>query len=143
LPNAFNQIPLGTLMGTLFFIGFYVAAVTSSAGVMESIVGLLMDQFKLKRLPALGLTVLGMGGIGAACIFSDDLFNWLDLVENNYILTLGALVISIFVGWVWGADNFVAATNVKSKFFQVWLKVTVKYVSPIAILVIFVGSFFS
>ncbi|MDR0851221.1 MAG: sodium-dependent transporter [Clostridiales Family XIII bacterium] len=141
LPNAFNQIPLGTLMGTLFYLGFYIAAVTSSAGVAESVVGLFMDQFKMKRRIALTITLALMTVIGTFCIFSDALFNLIDLIENTYLLTLGALCIAIFVGWVWGIDKFIAAANVKSKFFQIWLKVTVKYVSPIAIIVIFVGSF--
>jgi NSS family neurotransmitter:Na+ symporter len=141
LPNAFNQIPLGTLMGTLFYFGFYIAALTSSAGVAEAVVGLFMDQFKLKRSIALTITIAIMTVVGTACIFSDALFNTIDLIENNYLLTLGALVLAIFIGWVWGADKLVAASNVKSKLFQTWLKVTVKYVSPILIIVIFISSF--
>ena len=63
-------------------------------------------------------------------------------MTNNYILTLGALVIAIFVGWIWGADNFVDAANVHGKFTRLWLKVSVKYISPIVILVIFITSIF-
>jgi NSS family neurotransmitter:Na+ symporter len=140
LPNAFNQIPFGTVLGTMFYLGFYIAAVTSSAGVAESVVGLFMDQFKMKRSIALTITVALMIVIGGLCIYSDALFGLIDMIENNYLLTLGALCIAIFVGWIWGIDKFIEASNVKSKFFKMWLKVTVKYVSPILILVIFIGS---
>ncbi|MDR3295105.1 MAG: sodium-dependent transporter [Clostridiales Family XIII bacterium] len=140
LPNAFNAIPFGGVLGVLFFLGFYIAAVTSSAGVAESVVGLFIDQFRMSRKKAIAVTVLIMAVVGALCIFSDAVFNTLDLVENNYLLTLGALCIAIFVGWIWGADKFIEATNVKSRFLRGWLKVCVKYVSPIVIIFIFVSG---
>ena len=141
LPNVFNQIAGGRVLGTLFYIGFYIAAVTSSAGVTEAVVGLFMDQYSMSRKKALAVTVAVMSAIGIACIFNDALFNFLDLLENNYLLTLGALCIAIFVGWVWGADRFVEATNVKSPLAKAWLKVTVKYISPIVIAVIFISAY--
>lgn len=142
LPNVFNQITGGRILGMLFYIGFYIAAVTSSAGVIEAVVGLLMDQYKMSRKKALSVTVGVMTVIGMVCIFSDTIFNLLDLIENNYLLTLGALCIAVFVGWVWGIDNFLDAANVKSKFSKLWLKITVKYVSPVVIIIIFITSFF-
>ena len=142
LPNVFNEIAGGRILGTLFYIGFYIAAVTSSAGVTEGVVGQFMDQYNMSRKKALAITISIMSAIGIACIFSDALFNFLDLLENNYLLTLGALCISIFVGWIWGADKFVEATNVKSRAAKIWLKVTVKYVSPVVITFIFVSAYF-
>lgn len=141
LPNVFNQIAWGRVLGILFYIGFYIAAVTSSAGVIEAVVGLLMDQYKMSRKKALAVTVGLMTVIGMTCIFNNTIFNLLDLIENNYLLTLGALCIAVFVGWVWGIDNFLDATNVKSEFSRLWLKITVKYVSPVVITIIFVTSF--
>lgn len=142
VPLVFDSMPLGCLMGTLFFFGFYIAAVTSSAGVMEAVVGMLMDQFKLTRKKALLFTVLFQIVIGIFCLDAGSFFNFCDILTNNYILTLGALVIAIFVGWIWGADNFVDAANVHGKFTRLWLKVSVKYISPIVILVIFITSIF-
>lgn len=117
-----------------------IAAVTSSAGVMEAVVGMLMDQFKMTRKKALLFTVLFQVVIGVFCLDAGAFFNFCDILTNNYILTLGALVIAIFVGWVWGADNFVEAANIKGKFTRLWLKLSVKYISPIIILVIFITS---
>jgi len=142
LPNVFNQIPGGFFMGILFYIGFYIAAITSSAGVLEAVIGLFMDQFNMSRKKALAVALSIMTAVGMLCIFNDAIFNLADIVENNYLLTLGALCISIFVGWVWGIDKFIAATNVKSNVAKIWLKVTVKYVSPLVILFIFISAFF-
>ena len=69
VPLVFDSMPLGRLMGTLFFFGFYIAAVTSSAGVMEAVVGMLMDQFKLTRKKALLFTVLFQIVIGKGVEF--------------------------------------------------------------------------
>ncbi|MDR3254943.1 MAG: sodium-dependent transporter [Synergistaceae bacterium] len=142
LPNVFTQISGGRALGVLFYIGFYIAAVTSSAGVAEAVVGQLMDQYSMTRGKALAVTISIMTVVGVICIFSDSVFNTIDLIENNYLLTLGALCIAVFVGWVWGIDNFVDAANIKSPLAKLWLKLTVKYVSPIAILFIFISSFF-
>jgi NSS family neurotransmitter:Na+ symporter len=143
LPNAFNQIPLGTAFGTLFYLGFYFAALTSMAGVIEAIVGMFMDQFHLKRPVSLALTIGIMTVIGSVCTFAfNPVFDIVDQTVNNYLLPIGAFIIAIFVGWIWGIDKFVAACHVKSRFAQVWLKITVKYVCPIAVLAIFLGSFF-
>ncbi|MDR3201764.1 MAG: sodium-dependent transporter [Bifidobacteriaceae bacterium] len=143
LPNAFNQIPLGAVFGTLFYLGFYFAALTSMAGIIEACVGMFMDQFKLKRPAALAVTIGIMTAIGAVCTFAfDPVFDVIDLAINNYLLPLGALIIAIFVGWVWGVDKFIAACHVKSEFSKLWLKLTVKYLCPVAVLVIFLGSFF-
>ncbi|MDR3321112.1 MAG: sodium-dependent transporter [Synergistaceae bacterium] len=142
LPNVFTRISGGRILGALFYVGFYIAAVTSSAGVAESVVGQLMDQYSMSRKKALAVTISIMTVIGMICVFNDAVFNAIDLIENNYLLTLGALCIAIFVGWVWGIDNFIEAANIKSDFSKMWLRLTVKYVSPVAILFIFISSLY-
>ncbi len=142
LPNVFNFMKGGVFFGTLFYLAFYIAAVTSSAGVMEAVVGLLMDQFEMTRKKALVITVIFMAVIGGVCLPAGRVFSILDLLENNYLLTLGALAISIFTGWVWGIDKFIKASNVKGRLAQSWLKVTIKYISPIVIIAIFIMGFF-
>jgi len=140
LPNVFNFMSGGIVFGTLFYLAFYIAAVTSSAGVMEAVVGMFMDQFEMSRRKALLITISCMVVIGGISLPTGKMFALFDLITNNYLLTLGALVISIFVGWIWGIDKFIEATNVKSNFAKVWLKVSVKYVSPVVITLIFISG---
>lgn len=142
LPNVFNFMKGGVIFGTLFYLAFYIAAVTSSAGVMEAVVGMFMDQFGMSRKKALMITIAFMVVIGGVCLPAGTVFGFLDMIENNYLLTLGALAIAIFVGWIWGIDNFIEASNVKGKFARGWLKITVKYVSPIVIAFIFITGLF-
>ncbi len=140
LPNVFNYMTGGVIFGALFYLAFYIAAITSSAGLAEAIVGLFMDQFDMSRRKALLITIAFMVVIGGLSLPTGSVFSILDLLTNNYILTIGAFIISIFVGWVWGVDNFLEASNIKSNFVRTWFKVSVKYISPVLILVIFIGG---
>ncbi len=141
LPNVFNQISGGRVIGTLFYLGFYIAAVTSSAGILESIVGALKDRFKISRGKALLVAVLLAVSIGIPSILSESFFANIDILTSNYIIVGGAFIIAIFVGWVWGMEKFLAAANVRNSFVRTWLTVCLKFVCPVAIIVIFIGSF--
>ncbi|MGN1033595.1 MAG: sodium-dependent transporter, partial [Intestinibacter sp.] len=142
LPNVFNKIVGGRIIGTLFYLGFYIAAFTSSTGLIESIVGVFMDQFKLSRIKALSTVMVILIIIGIPSILSDSFFNIVDVVTNNYIIVIGAFIISIFTGWIWGIDNCLDAANVENKFLRMWISVSVKYISPIVIIIIFATSIF-
>ena len=58
LPNVFNVIPLGRVIGVLFYFGFYIAAFTSTLGVVEALTGTFTEQFDMKRGKAIGITML-------------------------------------------------------------------------------------
>lgn len=143
LPTVFNQVKGGTIIGALFYIGFYIAAFTSALGVIEAVVGLFMDEMKISRNKALTYSMTIIFIIGSVSILSDSVFNFLDMITNNYIIVIGAFIISIFTGWVWGAKNFVSATNVTNPFMQAWLTISIKYICPIVIVVLFITSFFN
>ena len=59
LPKVFNEMPAGVIIGFLFFILVFFAAITSSISVMEAIVSSLMDKFKLTRIKSC-LIVIGI-----------------------------------------------------------------------------------
>ena len=141
MPNVFNNMAGGRIVGTIFYIGFYFAAFTSSIGVNEAIVAVLMDMFGIKRQKAVNISFIIFISVGLFAILNTTAFNILDTITSNYLITLGVFFMSVFVGWIWGADNFVAATNVKSPLLKNWLKYSIKYVCPVAILVIFISSF--
>ncbi len=141
LPNVFNQIPGGRVIGTLFYLGFYIAALTSSAGVLEALVGALKDRFDLSRGRALAIASALIVAIGIGSIFSSPFFEFMDNLTSNYVIVIGAFIIAVFVGWVWGIDNFLKAVNVESDFAKLWLRVCVKYLSPVVILIIFVARY--
>lgn len=141
LPNAFNAVAGGRAIGTIFYIGFFFAAFSSSISMAEAVVNALMELLKCGRGKALAITMAGNVVIGSVAILSLDLFDKMDIFTCNYLVVIGAFIISIFCGWVWKADNFLDAANVRHPFARLWLKVCVKYVCPISIAIIFIGNF--
>ena len=141
LPLAFNVVPFGRVLSVLFYFGFYIAAFTSSVGVLEAIVGQFMERFKLERIKALMLASAIVVLIAAVSIFYDPAFAFLDNVESNYILVIGCLLIALFSARAWKMENVLKAANIKSPFVKAWMNVSIKYISPIVIVIIFLSQF--
>ena len=141
LPNVFNYIAGGRVIGTLFYVGFYFAALSSAIGLAEAIVAVVMDRFQLTRKKAVA-TVMGIIiVIGCCSILIPGFLDQVDIITSNYLLVVSGLLIAIFVGWIWGIDNFLDAIHVEQKAMRTWLGLSVKYLCPIAILIIFLGNF--
>ncbi len=130
LPAAFRGFPggFGWFWCGVFFILLTIAAVTSGASLLEVGVTWLMDEFNLRRKPAVVFlaAVLGAAGILSAvsCPFSGwknlsgfhavlektcgnlylmgDFFQTVDFFCSNWILPLAGMFTAIFAGWVWG-----------------------------------------
>lgn len=141
LPLAFNVVPFGRILSILFYFGFYIAAFTSSVGVLEAIVGQFMERFKLERIKALMLASLIIIAIASLSIFYDPAFAFIDNVESNYILVIGCLLIALFSARAWKMENLLEAANIKSPFVRTWMNVSIKYISPIVIVIIFFSQF--
>lgn len=141
LPLAFNVVPFGRVLSVLFYFGFYIAAFTSSVGVLEAIVGQFMERFKLERIKALILASVIIIAIAAVSIFYDPAFAFLDNIESNYILVIGCLLIALFSARAWKMENVLEAANIKSPFIRTWMNVSIKYISPIVIVIIFFSQF--
>lgn len=141
LPLAFNVVPFGRILSILFYFGFYIAAFTSSVGVLEAIVGQFMERFKLERIQALMLASAIIVLIAAVSIFYDPAFAFLDNVESNYILVIGCLIIALFSAKAWKMENLLEAANINNPFIKAWMNISIKYVSPIVIVIIFLSQF--
>ena len=141
LPLAFNVVPFGRILSILFYFGFYIAAFTSSVGVLEAIVGQFMERFKLERIKALMLASLIIIAIAALSIFYDPAFAFIDNVESNYILVIGCLLIALFSARAWKMENLLESANIKNPFVRTWMNVSIKYISPIVIVIIFFSQF--
>ncbi len=129
LPATFNHFPggMGWLWAGLFFLMLTIAALTSTAALLESGVTFLIDQFRVPRLPAILLVYVSIGSLGLlacysttgwehipgvksflAAVFGGDFTvnytNWFDLLDaftSNWMLPLGGFFTAIFVGWIW------------------------------------------
>ena len=141
LPNVFNYITGGRIIGTLFYVGFYFAALSSAIGIGEAIAAVFMDLFHISRKKAVALVMVFAVVIGSCSILIPGFLDTVDVITGNYLLVISGLLIDIFVAWIWGADNFLDAIHVEKKALRIWLKASVKYLCPIAIVIILAGNF--
>ena len=159
LPFIFSQMPLGGVVAILFFVALLVAALTSSVSILEVGVAYLVEEKHLSRKFAALIIFLGTWLVGILCslsfgplsdmrIFGDILFDFLDMFTSNFLMTLGALLIVIFVGWKMNRDDvrneFTNGGTLKGSgklFGPMYL--VIRYLAPIAILVIMFSNIFA
>ena len=101
LPGAFEAMgAAGRVVGVLFFLALAVGAITSAISLLEVVTSSIIDEFGLSRRRAAGT----MGGLiaifGLFSAFSLDVLTLVDQLAGELLLVVGALGMSIFVGWV-------------------------------------------
>lgn len=162
LPYIFFQMGqqapvLSRIITILFFLAILVAALTSSISMFEVCVEHMVDHNKMSRKKAARLFFAGSWVLGTLCclsfgvlgnvkIFGNTIFSNCDILSSNYLMTLTALVMSIFVGWKMGKsearDEFTNGGTLKwnARIFDT-LHFVVKWIVPIMIIEIFVSNF--
>ena len=151
LPKVFSQMAGGTIIGGLFFVLVFFAALTSAVSVMEAIVSMIMDRFHLTRIKssiivALICVVLGVPSSLGNGVWSNikiigmDFLTFFDYMSNSVFMPIVAFLTSILIGWVVGTD-YVSDEVVKNgetvsrkKIYEI----VIKYVAPVLLLIILV-----
>ena len=159
LPVAFGNMPLGLLIGSLFFLLLSFAAFTSTISMLEPAVSWLEERPRMSRLRAtvcLGILAWLLGivfilsfnlwkdfkPLGYLPLFNDkNLFGIIDLLVANLMLPLNALLIALFAGWM--LSRSVTREELSEQpelLYKAWLWI-VRYLAPVAILVVLLTSF--
>jgi len=151
LPIAFGHMAYGSIFGTLFFILLVFAAWSSSISLIEPAVAWLVENKRISRMRAciwvglatwtLGIgTVLSFNLTADIKLFDKTFFDILDYLTANIMLPLGGLSIAVFAGWVMSKENSASELQIKSPvLFNGWLFL-VKFVSPIAVAIVFLNA---
>ena len=158
LPYIFGQMPAGGLIAILFFAALLVAALTSSISMLEVAVAYLVEEKRFSRVWACITLFVICWVVGALCSLSfgplsdiringDNLFDFLDSLSSNVLMTLGSLFTVLFVGWRLKRtdiyDEFTnggtISTNVRI-FGVLWF--LIRYICPLAIISIFLVGIF-
>ncbi|HHY99548.1 MAG TPA: sodium-dependent transporter [Tissierellia bacterium] len=141
MPNVFNLMPAGTFWGSLFYLGFYIAAFTSAIAVWEAVIAFFRDEFNFTRTKSAVITLVLVVIIGFSSIISMELFEFIDYIENNFFLVFGALLMTIFVGWFWGIDNFSKEVAIEKESNKKLWAFLLKFLAPIIIIVLALNLF--
>lgn len=144
----------GIIFGTGFFLLLAIAALTSSVSLLEVVISWAVDERGMSRRKA-AITfgsiafVLGIPSAlanGAVSWLTNipgigmDFLSFLFMLFGQYSLVIGALLISLFVGWVWGvkaAGEEVRENDEKFPLGRTWAFL-IRFVAPIAIVAILV-----
>jgi len=147
LPFIFSKMPGGDVVAILFFLALLVAALTSSISMFEVIISYLVEERDMSRKHAswllfavtwaLGcLCSLSMGPLSNLTICGYSLLEAFDKCTSNILMTVGAMLIVIFVGWrMKKSDVLDELKNNKFIYFMI------RCVAPVAILLIFISAF--
>ena len=154
LPNIFNNMRGGRILGTLFFLFLCFAAFSTVLAVFQAIIACCEDVFKWSKKKACLINGIIMPFLVLPCILGfnkwsgfmpfGDGTNVLDLedyIVSYLLLPLGSLVFVVFCShkFGWGWDNFVNEAN-KGKGLKVkpWLKPYCQYILPIIAIIVFI-----
>lgn len=145
IPALLSNIAQGSLLGSLFYLLLSVAAITSSVSILEVLVSGYMNKFdgKVSR----NKSTLVMGGLlciiacltslslGANTFLSKlNLFSLMSTVVSDYLLTIGGLLICIFVGWFMTEEHKRQIVH-NNTLYLLW-NFIIKYAAPIIIIAI-------
>ncbi len=155
LPQVFESMTGGRAIGLVFFLLVFLAALTSSISLMETIVSVVMEKFGMKRIPAclvviafsvvMGmLSVLGFGIWSDVKPFGkDDILTFFDFLSNNIIMPVVALITCILIGYIAKTKYVEDEVQLNSEFkSKKMYRIMIKFVAPVFMVIIFVSSIF-
>ena len=154
LPNVFNNMPLGRLWGTLFFVFMSFAALSTVLAVFENIIACIMDLTGWGRKRSCLAVGVGIFLLSLPCVLGYNLLSGFapfggdtaildleDFIVSNLLLPIGALIFTLFcvTRYGWGWKNFMAEANTgKGLKVRPWMRWVMTIILPIIIVVIFI-----
>ena len=152
LPKVFDSMTGGTIVGIIFFILVFFAALTSSISLMETVVSIFRDKFNWSRtktclLVFLGCIILGLpsslgfGVLGNFTIAGLTFLDMFDFISNSVLMPIVALLTCIFVGYIITPKPLIEEISLTNKFKgEKMFTIVIKYFAPICIVLILISS---
>ncbi len=152
MPKVFSSMPMGGLIGAIFFALVFFAALTSIISLMEAVLSVICDKFKISRkVSAMIVCVfcivvgiapsLGFGAWSNIQLFGLSILDMMDFLTNYILMPLGACFTCILIGFIVKPDFIIQEVTSSGKFKRQKLYVFIlKYIAPvftIAILVVY------
>jgi len=154
LPNVFNSMPMGALFAAIFFVLLGIAALTSTISLQEIIVAFSVEELHWSRRKSSIISMISIFVIGIFCtlsfgpikhwtLFDRTIFDLFDLVTASYLMPIGALATTIFLGWFYPKvevkDEITNGGALKGRLFELYYFI-LRFVAPLALIVILVSG---
>ena len=153
LPKVFASMRFGGVIGTIFFVLVFFAALTSAISLMETIVSVFMDKFGWKRrftgifvavlACIMGIpSSLGFGPLSFISWMGMSVLDIMDFISNSVLMPIVAFFTCIFVGFTIKPKTIsdeVKATDGTFKAEKMF-NVIIKWVAPVFLVLILISS---
>src|SRR5690625_2659863 len=138
LPEAFAQMPFGTLFLSLFFLLFLFAVLTSSFSLLEIITSAftVKKNRSRKKFTWIAGTFVFIAGIPSALsssnlsdfkIFGLTVFDVTDYLVSNIMLPIGCLMIALFIGYGMNQslmkEEFLSGNDLSLRLYDTWFQI--------------------
>ena len=161
LPYIFARMGLeapviSSIAAVLFFLTILFAALTSSVSLIEVGVAYLTEERGFKRGWACVVLFALTGALGVLCslsfgplanvkVLGMGFFDLFDTLASNVLLTIGGLLVVLFVGWKMSREDvFDEFTNGGTKKRNVrmfnFFYFLIRYVAPVGVAVLFISN---
>ena len=158
LPKVFQSMGfIGNIVGAVFFIMVFFAALTSAISLMEVVVASLIDKFGWKRRKAAIIETLSAIAIGVLiCLGYNVLYfecpmpnggtgrllDLFDYFSNSILMPVVAISTCILVGWILKPKTIIdEATKNGEKFGRKGLYIVmIKFIAPVLLFALLLGS---
>lgn len=156
-PEIFNRMWCPQLWSVLFFTLLALASITSSISISEVSIAYFCDHYGMKRTAATAVVMLPLVVLGAlsslsngvlsdVTLFGFTIFSGCDALTADVLMPLGALIMSVFLGWFAPRDlvrqQLTNGGKLKGYFVSPVIFL-LKWVTPIVIVIILVTSLFT
>lgn len=153
LPKVFASMKFGGVIGTIFFVLVFFAALTSAISLMETIVSVFMDKFGWTRrftgiLVAILAAVMGIPsslGFGSLSFISwmgMSVLDIMDFVSNSVLMPIVAFFTCVFVGFIIKPKAIADEVKITDGKFKAekMFNVVIKWIAPIFLVLILTSS---
>ena len=152
IPKVFNSMGFGGVIGAMFFLMVFFAALTSNISIMEACVSTLSDELHWSRrtsalfmtFEAIALGVpcsLGFGPWEFISVAGMSILDIMDFTAATVLCPLAALLTCLLIGRVVGIDKLAADIKFSSAFRRETIfRVCIAWLAPVILLLVLVSS---
>ena len=151
LPQVFASMAFGNIIGLVFFLLVFFAALTSAVSLYEANIAIVEEVFKINRKTAnhwmfawtfgIGaLVALGFNVLSFVQVAGMSILDMLDFVTNSIFMPVGAMCTVLLIVFVIKTDTIVEEVKQSSKFRREKIyRFLVKYIAAPALIVILIS----
>jgi SNF family Na+-dependent transporter len=107
MPVIFQQLPVGQLLGAMWFVLLFIAGITSSVALLSPAIAFIEDEFKWRRAKAVNavFAALLVGVVGIVAFFKYGFMDEMDFWAGTFGLVMFGTIEVIIFAWVFGIDR--------------------------------------